>query len=152
MVVEVLLAEEPVAADRQAVVAGEDDEGLPGLAAGREGIEDAADLGVEVLDRRVVIGEVLADHPGRSRPGGEPLVTDLQRPVVERMPGQEVPGQWRLVGVVPVVIRPRSQAGVVRRVERHIAQERRGSCLSPEELHRGVGDPLHRMVARFSDG
>ena len=76
MVVEVLFAEEPVAADGQAMVAGEDDQRVVVLAARLQRLEDAADLGVEELDGGVVVGEVLADDFGRARPGGEFLVAD----------------------------------------------------------------------------
>ncbi len=67
-----------MAADGEAVVAGEDDEGLPCLPARREGVEDAADLGVEVLDRGVVVGKVPADDLWSPRPRGELLVTNCR--------------------------------------------------------------------------
>ena len=75
MVVQVLLAEEAVAADGQPVVAAEDDEGVVVAAARPQRVEGAADLGVQEGDGGVVVGQVLPDDLRRARPGSEAFVT-----------------------------------------------------------------------------
>jgi hypothetical protein len=59
VVVEVLLAEQPVSPHGQAIITGQHDDGVLGLATGVQGVEDATDLGVEVGDHGVVIDEML---------------------------------------------------------------------------------------------
>jgi hypothetical protein len=41
---------------------------------GGQRVQDSADLRVEVLDHAVVLGELIADHVLRPRPGREVLV------------------------------------------------------------------------------
>ena len=88
-----------MAADRQAVVAGEDDQGPLVLAARAQRVEDPADLGVEKFDGRIIVGEVLADDRGRTRPGGKFFVAEDDRAVVEGVLGRKFPGRggwWAL--------------------------------------------------------
>ena len=76
VLVEALLAEEPVAPHRQAVVGGVDDHrvlGLPGFLQRRQ---DAADLLVEVGDQPVVLAELIADDLSGAGIGGQVLVPD----------------------------------------------------------------------------
>ena len=78
MLKDALFAEESVAAEGEAVVGGVDDDGVVGEAAGFERGEEAADLGVEVLDHRVVFGELVADHRLGAGPGAEVFVAAVQ--------------------------------------------------------------------------
>ncbi len=95
VVIEILLAKEAVAADRQAMVAGKDDERALVLAARPQRIEDAADLRVEERDRGVIVGEMLADDLGRPRPGRQSLVANGEGAVIERVLRLEVLRQRR---------------------------------------------------------
>ncbi len=63
--------------------------------------EEAADLGVEVLDHRVVFGELVTDHRFGARPGAEIFVAAAAHgAVVERELGEEVFWEGRTGGVV----------------------------------------------------
>lgn len=96
-----LFAEEAVAAEREAVIGGVDDEGVVGEAAGFERGEEAADLGVEVLHHCVVFGELVADHRLGARPGTEIFVAAAAH-------GAVVEGELR-----KKVFRERRSGGVV---------------------------------------
>src|SRR5439155_5539584 len=91
VVVEILLAEQAVTADGEAVIAAKDDQGILVLAACSERIEDAANLGVEEGDGGVIIGEVLANDIRRSRPRGQTFVASGQIAVIERV-------LWQVIG------------------------------------------------------
>ena len=96
-----LFAEEAVAAEGEAVVGGVDDDRVVGEAAGFERGEEAADLGVEVLDHRVVFGELVADHRLGARPGAEVFVAAAAHgAVVEGELREEIFRERRAGGVV----------------------------------------------------
>ena len=103
MIVKILLAKEAVAADGQAMVAGEYDERALVLAACLERVQDAADLGVEERDRGIVVGKMLADDLGATRPGSQGLVANGQRTIVEGVLRLKVGRQRRQFGIVAAV-------------------------------------------------
>ena len=102
VLVHVLLAVQAVAADRQPLVAREDDDRVVRLAGLLQGGQDAADLRVHVRDHGIVQGQLLADRSGSARPGQELLVPAAEVAVVERMLGEEVRRQGDRVRVVSV--------------------------------------------------
>src|SRR6202042_2464192 len=105
-----------------------------------EGSEDASDLLIEKLDRGVIVCQVPADDLRGLRPGRKSLVTNRHLTVVERVLRQEIWRERRLMLVVPLVKRGRCGARVVRRIERHVAEERSVVRLAPEELDSGVSE------------
>ncbi len=137
----VLLAHEAVLADGEAVVCGEDDVGVAGLAGGLESVEDAADLGVHVRDDGVVLAAVGADGVFGAREGREDLVAGLVLALIEGMLGEEVGRDSDLVGRVEVEVLLRCLTGVVRGVEAYVHEERVrfGGDLPGEVVDGGVG-------------
>ena len=74
MIVQVLLAEQAVAADGQAGIAGEDDNRVrfePRLA---QRVQNAADLGIEERDEGVVVREMLPHNGLGARPGRQAFI------------------------------------------------------------------------------
>ncbi len=140
VLVEVLLAHQAVLADRQAVVAGHDDDGVVGEAALLQHVEQAAGLRVQVGDHRVVLGDVAPHLRLVARVGGQQLVADVQRAVVERVARQEVGRQRQPLRVVASQVLGRHRARVVRGHERHVHQERGRRIGLPELLDRRVAE------------
>lgn len=89
VVVLILLAEQAVVADGETVVGGEEDPGVVGLAARFQGREDATDLGVHVLDQRVVLAPMHRDRGLNAGIGRQPLIAQV-----------DVGGHDRLVGIL----------------------------------------------------
>ena len=90
VLVQILLAEQPVAAHGQPVVGGVDDHGVPGLTVLLHCLENPPQLLIQVGDQAVVLGQLIADDLRRPRPGAQVLVTEDQDAVVERVLRQEV--------------------------------------------------------------
>lgn len=105
-----LLAHEAVLAQGEAVVTGQDDDGLLHAAGALQGIEDPADLGVQVGDHGVVLGDVAADLGRLARRCSEKLVPDVQGPVVEGVALAEACGR----GIAEGSYIPRYRRGMVR--------------------------------------
>ena len=143
MVEDALFAEEAVAAEGETVVGGVDDDGALGEATGFERGEDAADLGVEVLDHRVVFGELVADHLLGARPRAEVFVAaSVHRAVVEGELREEIFRERRAGGVVGGET-GRGLARVVGGGEGDVTEERFRVGLGRlffEEADRGVGE------------
>jgi hypothetical protein len=97
--VEILLAKKPMAADRQAVIAGENDEGLFESAARVEGREDATDLLVEELDGCVIVSQVLAHDFRGPRPRRKSLVANHHLAIIEWVLRHEIWRERRLMAV-----------------------------------------------------
>ena len=72
-IVQVLLAHQPVRADRQAVIAEKNDQRILAQLAIVENLQQAADLGVHVFDRSIIVGEMFLHFVFAARPGGELL-------------------------------------------------------------------------------
>ena len=140
MFVEVLLAEQAVAAERETLVGSEEHDrvGEPALLLERE--EYTADPVIHPLDERVVVGQFLRDHILRERPWQESFVADRKRAVVERMLGQEVLRGRRLTAVVPAAKLLQRLPGVVRRSERAPGKKRLVTEALDERLGRGADD------------
>ena len=118
-----LFAEEAMAAEGEAVVGGVDDDGVVGETAGFERGEEAADLGVEVLDHCVVFGELVADHRFGARPGTEVFVAAAAHgAVVEGELRKKVFRERRAGGVVGREA-GRGLPGVVRGGEGDVAEK-----------------------------
>ena len=100
MFVEVLLAEQPMAADRQAVVARERDDRVVELAEFFELFKNSPDVVIDGRDAGVVVVQMLANDGVGARPRGELLVADLQRADVERVMRQQVRRQRNFFAVV----------------------------------------------------
>ena len=149
VLVEALLAQQPVAAQRQAVVGRVDDDRVVRVPRLLQRREDPPDLLVEVGDETVVLAELVADDlagPGVRR---EVLVADvLGHAVVERVLGQEVLRERRAIPVVHLPERLRRVSRVVRRGERDVAEERSIAGSRLEEVHRGVGELLAGELLR----
>ena len=102
VLVEVLLALQAVAADRDAVVGGVEDVGVVELAHRLELLEHAADLDVDVLAAGELAAELVADGPlVATLPDAADgdFVAEAGVAVVERMGGQIVDGQRRRLGI-----------------------------------------------------
>ena len=78
VLVQVLLAHQPVLADRQAVVSAIDDDGVPGQAIALQRLQNAPDFGVKVRDHAVVVGDVLAHFGLIARLRGQQLVAEFR--------------------------------------------------------------------------
>ena len=90
MLEDALLAEQAVAAECQAVIRGEDDDGVVRLAGLFECGENAADLFIEVCDQSIVLGELVTNHPLGARPCAEVFVTSpVHHAVIERELGED---------------------------------------------------------------
>ena len=96
MLVEVLLAQQTVTADGQAVVGGVDHDRVLGVAAGLQGRQHPADLFIQVADHPVILAQLVADHLPRPRPCRQRFIPSDHPAVVERMLGHEVPRQRQL--------------------------------------------------------
>ncbi len=142
VLVEVLLAQQPVLPHRQPVVGRVDDDRAPRVPARRQRRQHPADLRVQVADQRVVVGDVAADHRGGPRPGRQPLVADPQVAVVEGVLRQEVLRQRdrpRIAARRPV---RRRRPRVVRRGEGQVEEERIVPPIPLQEPDRRVGEDL----------
>jgi hypothetical protein len=135
VLVEILLAEQAVAAQGQPLVGGEEHDRVGEPALPLEGGEHAAQLRIHALDERVVVGQLLGDRLLSQRPGQELLVADGEVAVVEGMLGKEVGRRGRLVAVVPPADLGQRLPRVVRRRERAPREER----LVAEALHERLG-------------
>ena len=124
MLVEVLLADQPVAAARDAGVGREYDNGVRRVRRFFQRIEHAADQGVEVGNIAVILGDHLAHSRRRAGMRQEDLVADEHLAVVERMLRQEVLRQRDLGRVVADRERVGDDMRIVRRIERYVAEER----------------------------
>ena len=148
--VEVLFAEKPVLAEREAVVAAEDDDRVVPLAAGFQLGEDAPDVMIEAGDAGVVVGELLFRVLGGARPGRELLIAHGHLAIVERMLRQEGGRERDFGGIVKLVKLRLGGARVVRDGRREVDVEWPRLVAGRarlEELDRAVGQPLAAMGA-----
>ena len=93
VLVAVLFAEESVLAEGQTVVAGEDENRVVENPLGLQAGEHAAELGVEMGDHRVILGDVLPRFLGSARETGQLFVADMQGAGIEGMAAHEVLGE-----------------------------------------------------------
>ena len=144
VLVEILLAEEAVAAECQALIAHEEDERVFKPAPRPERFHDPPHLGIERFDAGVGIGKLVRHAFAGERPGEEQLVADSQFPVVERMFGEPVCRRRRLMPPVSGPEDFRRLTRIVRHRERHPGEE--GRVADPgEELHRRVTEQPRGM-------
>ena len=134
-----------MASEGETVVGGVDDDRVVGEAAGFEGGEEAADLGVEVFDHRVVFGELVADHRFGAGPGAEVFVaTAGHGAVVKGELREKVFREGRAGGVVGGKA-GRGLARIVGSGVGDVAEERlraRGRVMLVDKLDGGVGEQL----------
>lgn len=138
--VQVLFAEQSVAAEGEAVVGGINDDRIGGVGGLAQGVQNTADLMIEVFDQAVVFGELLADDLGWARPGGEVFVAQHQLAVIEGVLRQEVGWEgwegaigWKPVGFGGV-------PGVVGGGEGDVGEEGLGSLVGLDEVDGGIGE------------
>ena len=139
MLVHVLLADEAVAADGQAVVGSEDDERVVALARVVERFEDAADLLVEMRDDGVVAGEFLPHVVFGARKWQQQLVATTQIAMVEGMLWAKVRGQGQLGRVVFLLVSGRPNSRVVRGGEIDVNEKRLVAFLL-DQADRRIGE------------
>src|SRR5713101_4777823 len=91
MIVKVLLAQQSVLTDGQALVRSENDDRVGRLAARFERVKNAANLRVEMRDESVILLEMDADHLWRARIRRENFIASVEVGFdTERMVRQEV--------------------------------------------------------------
>ena len=140
--VEVLLTEEAVLAERKAVVAGKDDDGVLPLAGLLEGGEDPADVVVHSGHAGVVVGRLLPGVFFRAWPRSEAFVSHRHLAVVPRVLRQEGRRECDAGGVIHRVETRFGRARVVRDGRGEIGVERRGVLAGGmllQEADRAVG-------------
>ena len=121
--VHVLFADEAVAAAGDAGIGAVNDNGVAGAGQRVEGIENAADLGIEVGDVAVIFGEVAADVIGRAGPGEKFFIAHEHFAVVPGMLGEKVLRERNLVRRVIEGEAGRHDMRVVRSVKGNVAEE-----------------------------
>src|SRR5689334_3145189 len=89
-------------AQGQAVVAGEDDNGMLPFTASLELFEHTAQVMVEIADARIVIGQLTTCIRGGARPWSKCLIPDLHFAVIKRMDREKSHWQGNCVFVVLV--------------------------------------------------
>ena len=90
MFVEALLAKQAMLSEGEAVISRENDDGVVSKVEFCEAGQKTADLGIEVGDHAVVVGELFAENSFGAGPGGELLITDRQLAIVEGVSGEEI--------------------------------------------------------------
>ena len=147
VLVDVLLAHQPVTADRDALIGREDDDRLVGQLQFVEAVEKSPDVMVHAGDERVVVMELAADGVLRARPGLQKLVADHLIDV-PRVGGLVVGRQGDLRGIVEVAELLGRPARIVRARQPEVHEERsRLVTLAPEERD-GVVDDLSSRSPR----
>ncbi len=137
VVVEVLLAEQAVAADGDPLIRRENDDRVVGHAELAERLQQAPDVMVQPGDGCVVLVQRPADLRLAPRPRGQQLVADGHLAVVERVHRQVAGRQGDVVPVVEVEIALRRHARVVRVPERQVHEERPSVLLPGRLLQEG---------------
>ena len=155
VIVQVLLAEQPVMADGQPVVGAEKDVGVLRLAGGVERVEDAPDLRVHVLDDRVIFLPVHLHCVVRARERPEFLVAQIGTAadgVLVRVLVEIIFRHLDAAQRVAVDVLLRRLPGVVRRVERDVHEERPLVPLGfADVIDRVVRDHLAPMLAALPE-
>ena len=157
VIVGALLAHQPVLSQRQAVVAREYDDGVVQLAGRPQGVDDPPHLGIQMADHGVVLGEVAANRGRGARITLQQLVAPAPADV-ERMVGQVGLRQRDPIRVVHREKTLWHGAGIVRRHERQVGEERpaalaagagtgAGARALQQELDGGVGEQLRGVGA-----
>ena len=123
MIVLVLLAHQSVLSDSQAVVGREDDDGVVGLAASFQGVEDAAEVVVRVRDDRVIFAAMHLHRLLRARERRQPLIAQLVVALVERMLGHVIRRDLDILGRVHIDVFFRRLPRIMWSVERHVHKE-----------------------------
>src|SRR5690606_35939721 len=103
VIVEVLLAKQPMLPNRETLVRGKDDDGVRRASAGLQSLQNAPNLGIQVTDDRVILPEMNADSLLGARVRRQNLVTPLEiRFDQERMSRQEIRRHLELLRRVEV--------------------------------------------------
>ena len=125
MIVQVLLAQQAVLTDRQALIGSKNDHGVGRFSARVEGGEDAPDLRVQVRDDGVIFLEMDADDFRRARIRREDFIASVETVLDgERMLRPKIRRQLQLLWRIQIQKFPRRLSRIVRRIERDIHEER----------------------------
>ena len=148
MFVEVLFANQTVAATRHTGVRTEHHEGVRGIRRSCQRIEYAPNLDVEEGNVAVIVGIHRLDRLGAARVRQQQFIPNRHLAVVERMLRQEVRRQEPFVGCVTHRIIVRHDVGIVRPIKGDITEEGAALVL-PQEPQRLVRKHLTGMFGRW---
>ena len=136
-----------MAADGQAMITGEDEDGVIVLAAGLESVQDSANLLIQKSDTGIIIGQMAANEFRRARPGGELFVADCHLAVVEWVPRQEIQRKRRGRAFVEIMVSSGRDPRIVWTVEGDVTKERPLTRLAAEKSDGAVGEYFDSMLA-----
>ena len=144
MLVEVLLAKQPVAAHSKAVVGRVHHDRVLGVRALPQLPEDSPDLTIKVTDEPVVLRQLVLDYLSRARPRAEALVPAGHVTVVEGVLGSEVRRKGRRIPIVRAPIPRRRIARIVRSREGDVSEKWSRVTVVAEEIDSGIGEQRAR--------
>src|SRR5436190_21939523 len=124
VLVKALFPHQAMLAQRESMIARENDEGVSSAIGFLEFIQDSADLEIHKTDAGVIVRHLSPQRLGPARPGQQLLVAYQHFAVVEWMLGQKVPWQRKPFWLVEFSERFRSHARVMRLRERHVEKKR----------------------------
>ncbi len=124
MFVKVLLADQAVAAPGDSRIGRKHHDGVARVRRCSQGIEDAANLHVEVRDIAIVFRLHFSNLCRGARPGQELFVAHRHFPIIKRVLSHEVGGERNCARVVSNGKAVWNDMRVMRGVERDIAEER----------------------------
>ena len=142
MLIHALLAQQPMAAEGEAVIGRVDDDRVGRMGGFREGVQDPANLRIQVLDESVIFSQLIAHLFRRARPRQQVLVAQDQLAVVEGVLRQVIARQGWTLGRISHPPRLGRIAGIMRRGEGHIRQEGLPTGRASEEIDGLVGELL----------
>ena len=148
VIVEALLAHQPVTAQGQPVVPGKDNQRILAVARFFQRVQNAPDLCVQMADHPVVVGQMAANLGLVAGFGGQKFVPHLHLPVVEGVFGQKVLRQIDGVRVVHLPEFSGHCAGVVGGHKGHVEQKGVVACVAVEKVDSRLRKEFRRVLAR----
>ena len=144
MVVHILFAHQPVTAQRESVVTGENDKRIRQPPIRAELVEHSADLLVDVIHHRVINRQLVEHIRLRARPRQQRLITALEVAVVKGVLGFEILRQFHFRPRVFFLVARRIHQRIVRPGKIHV-QKKRLLCFAFQKLQRAIGNILVRQ-------